>query len=251
MKTTIIHKPEIFQINVLDNRYYTLDNVTFFPSVTSILEVYPKGFGFNQWLKDVGNNASEIAERAAEQGSRVHNACDQLAKGYELQWINEAGEGVYSLEEWKMILRFKEFIQLSGAKIVHNERSLCSPELGYGGTIDLVIELDGKLWLIDIKTSNYLHTVNELQVAAYAAMYNKEGGIPIHQTGILWLKGSTRTDKIDHAKGIYQGKGWQLKTFDRHYNDAYKIFEYTHKIYLEENPVCKPLNLQYPDTIKL
>ena len=74
----IIHKKESKQINVLDNRYYTLDEIDYFPSVTTILEVFPKGFGFNQWLKDVGNNASEIADRAATSGTKVHDACDAL-----------------------------------------------------------------------------------------------------------------------------------------------------------------------------
>jgi hypothetical protein len=197
MRTTLIHKPELKRIDILDHRYYTLDNVNYYPGVTTILDVYPKGFGFNQWLKDVGNNASEIVERAAEQGSRVHDACEKLAAGYELKWIGESGASLYSEEEWKMILRFKEFVENSGCKILHTEKNMCSPELGYGGTIDLIVELGGKTWLIDIKTSNYLHTTHELQVGAYASMWNAEreigSGDIIDYTGILWLKASTRT----------------------------------------------------------
>lgn len=251
MNQTIIHNPDVKQLNVLDSRFYPFDDVTYFPSVTTILEVYPKGFGFNQWLKDVGNNASEIVDRAKMSGSRVHNACDLLAKGHEITWMNAAGESLYSLEEWKMILNFKKFIETSEAKIVMNERSMINKQDRYGGTIDLLCTIAGKTWLIDIKTSNYIHTTHELQLAAYTMMVESNEIASIDNVGVLWLKAQTRTDKIDHKKGIYQGEGWQLKTFERSIADAYKVFEYTHKIWLEENPVWKPLNQIYPDTISL
>ena len=248
---TIIHNKEAKQINILDSRFYTFDDINYFPGVTTILEVYPKGFGFNQWLKDVGNNAVEIMERAGDIGTKVHHACETLNSGLEINWMNENGEGLYSLEEWKMILRYKEFINTTGAKIINNEMSLCSSLLGYGGTLDLIVEINNKLFLLDIKTSNYLHTSHELQVSAYVKLYEEKTGNIIDSTGIVWLKAATRTAKIDHAKNIYQGAGWQLKTFDRHHNDAYKIFEHTHNIWKEENPTWKPLNQIYPDSIKL
>lgn len=208
---TLLHKPEVKQINVLDNRYYTIDGNTYYPSVTTILEIYPKGFGFNQWLKDVGNNASEIADRAAESGSRVHDACDMLNKGYEIKWMDDDGNGKYSLEEWKMILRYKEFIETTKAKIIKSEFNMCSHDLGFGGTVDIIAEIDGRHWLIDIKTSNYLHTSHELQVAAYATMYNREleleAGTEIEETGILWLKAATKTSKIDAVKKNLSGSG--------------------------------------------
>ena len=71
----------------------------------------------------------------------------------------------------------------------------------------------------------------------------------IDKTAILWLKALTRgADK----KGIaIQGKGWQLKEFDRPYEDAFKLFQYTQAIWEEENPNYKPKNLIYPATFKL
>lgn len=246
----VYHNAETQQINYLDNRYYTNDGLIFFPSVTTILEVYPKGFGFNQWLKDVGNNAVEIADRAAVIGSKIHDACDQLNNGREILWADEKGNGFYSIDEWKMILNYSKFWELSGAQLIASETNFCSGTLGYGGTIDLIVMINGKRWLIDIKTSNYLHTSHELQVAAYANLWN-ESNEPIDQTAILWLKAATRTEKVDHSKGIIQGIGWQVKTFDRHYRDAFKIFQHTHEIWKEENPRYVPLNMVYPDRMKL
>lgn len=259
MRKQIFHNEKAQQINVLDSRYYTNDGTKFYPSVTTILDVYPKGFGFNQWLRDVGSNAEQIADRAAETGSRVHKACEMLNNGVELAWIDENGKSEYTVEEWKMILRYSDFFKSSGAEIVANEANFCNSDLGYGGTLDLVVNIGGNRWLIDIKTSNYLHTSHELQVAAYATLWNAahaplakpDDTNTIDQTAILWLKAATKTEKTDHEKGIYQGAGWQLKTFDRHYSEAYKIFQHTHAIWKEENPNYKPANLIYPDRINL
>lgn len=247
---TIVHNEDTKQINYLDNRYYTNDGKTFFPSVTTILDVYPKGFGFNQWLKDVGSNAEQIAERAASTGSAVHDACDRLNKGMELKWATEQGRGIYSIEEWQMILRYAEFWKTTDAELVCSETNFCSPELGFGGTLDIVAMINGKRWLLDIKTSNYIHTSHELQLSAYAKLWD-EHNPPIDHVGIIWLKASTRTDKTDHAKSIYQGAGWQVKSFDRTHHEAFKIFQHTQAIWKEENANYKPLNMIYPDRLKL
>lgn len=255
--THVIHRPEVNQINFLDQRFYTNDGgKTFFPSVTTILEIYPKGFGFDQWLKDVGNNASQIADRAAEIGSKVHALTEQLNMGIQLTWADENGNALHSKQEWEMILRYADFWKKCSPKLIANEKSFCSPDLGFGGTIDRVVMIGGKRYMIDIKTSNYLHTSHELQLSAYATMWNEfNPHNPIEETAILWLKPSIRTENIDLEKGIYQGisdaGAWQLKTFKRHYSDAYKIFQHTHAIWKEENPTYKPANKVLPDVIML
>jgi len=249
---TVFHNTEAKQINYLDNRYYTLDEKTYYPSVTTILEVFPKGFGFEQWLKDVGSNASEIANRAAESGSKVHSATEFFHEGVEILWANEHGLPNYTFQEWEMILRYKEFWTKCQPELIANETMFCSDELRFGGTLDRVVMIAGKRWLIDVKTSNYLHKSYELQLSAYAEMWNLfNPSIPIEETGILWLKANTRTDKIDVEKNIFQGIGWQVKTFERHYSDAFKIFKHAQAIWEEENPTYKPLNKIYPDRIKL
>lgn len=248
----VFHEKEAQQITVLDNRFYTNDNKSYYPSVTTILEVYPKGFGFEQFLKDVGSNAKEIVERAAEQGSKVHAATEHLHTGSPLKWADEEGKPIYTLKEWEMILKFKAFWDKYKPELIANEKSFCSESLGFGGTLDRVIMLAGVRFLVDIKTSNYLHKSHELQLAAYATLWNElNPSQPIEQTAILWLNASTRTEKTDLEKHIYQGSGWQLKCFDRHYTDSFRIFQHTHALWKEENPVYKPLNQIYPDTITL
>lgn len=252
----LFHNPETRQINFLDERFYTNDNKVYYPSVTQILSVYPKGFGFESWLKEVGNNANEIVSKAAAIGSIAHQASEDLNNGQEIFWADENGNAKYSQLEWELILRFVDFWEKCRPELIANEKNFCSPELGYGGTLDRVLMIAGKRYLMDIKTSNYLHTTHELQLSAYATIWNKfNPQYPIEETAILWLKPSIRTEKLDIEKGIYQGVSaagaWQLKTFERHYTDAYRIFEHTLAIWREENPSYKPANKILPDRVKL
>lgn len=245
-----LYNKEALQINCLDERFYTLDGVTFYPSVTTVLEVYPKGYGFLQWLKDVGNNADEIVRRAGEQGSHVHDAIDQFLKGLPVYWVDKNEKPNYTLEEWQMILKFVEFWEKFQPKLIANEKKIVSEKLGIGGTIDLICEINGETWLIDYKTSNALYPSYELQLSAYAVMWNEENpNNRIDRHGLMWLKSQTRGEDKKGEK--IQGKGWIVKEPERDYYDSYKIFNHCHAIWKEENPSYKPKNLVYPAMIKI
>lgn len=240
------------QITLFDDRFYTKNGKDYFPSVTTVLDVYPKGFGFQQWLKDVGNNAQQIMERAGEFGTNVHDATEKLNNGLELELFDLLGKELYSLEEWESILRYKKFWTEVKPKLIANEISLCSPTLGFGGTIDRVVDINGKIWLIDIKTSNAMRKTYEMQLAAYVKLWEEASPKqPIHGVAVVWLKSNTRTEKIDFEKDVYQGKGWQFVTFDKHHNDSYRLFEHTHAIWKEDNPTFIPANKVLPMKIKL
>lgn len=256
-----LYREELQKIDFLDERFYSKDNINWFPSVTHILDSYPKGYGFTQWLKDVGDNSSQIAARAAESGTKVHDAIDRFFNGEMVKWVNDKGEANYSYEEWMMLMKFIEFWNTYKPKIVAHELSLCSPELGYGGTLDEVSILNGELWLIDYKSSNAIYKTYELQQAAYARMWNwyletdlefrKTFGQygKIKRTGVLWLKATTRGPDKKGEK--IQGNGWQIKEFERHYDESFKVFGHIHNIWKEENPNPKPKNMSFPDRFHL
>ena len=244
----ILHDKEAHQINYLDERFYTNDGETFYPSVTTVLEVYPKGYFFNQWLKDLGMNADEVLRRAGEVGSNVHEGIESYLKGNELKWMLDNGEQNFTFEEWLMILKFVEFWQTYKPELLSTEKNLISENLKLGGTLDITCIINGEKWLIDAKTSNYIWKTHELQLAAYAMMENEKED-RVDRVGIMHLKALTRGP--DKAGKKIQGKGWQLKEFNRHYTEAWKIFEHTYKIWQEENPVYKPKNMIYADRVSM
>lgn len=238
--------PTSKKLNILDNRYYNR-NGKYYPSVTSILQYMPKNKFFESWLKDVGHNADLIARKAAEDGTQVHEAIERYLAGEKLQWINEYGQSNYSLEVWKMILRFSDFWTTYKPQLVESEIHLFSDQYEYAGTCDLVVELNGEKWILDIKTSNSLHTSYDLQVAAYAQAWNENFEEKINRCGILWLKSSKR----GNANNKIQGKGWELYESDRSMEQNLKLFHSIHELYKLEHPNHKPSHEEYPLEIQL
>jgi len=232
------------KIQVLDERFYTLDNEIFYPSVTTVLNAYPKGIYFNKWLKEQGDNADTILREAGEQGSNVHNAIESFLLGNEIYWFDENGKESYTLLEWQMICRFMEFYKCVD-NVEQIEMQLFSENHKIGGTLDLICIIDGKRWLIDFKTSNGLYKTYELQLAIYKQVYEEMMNKNIDNYGVLWLKSNHRTDKPP-----FQGKGWILKDFSNNHEHNLKLYHHTRALWDEENPNFKPKNLEYPNSFK-
>lgn len=275
----IFNDPKNKRITCLDERYYSKDMENFYPSVTTVLQVYPKGFGYEKWLKENGEDADSILKEAGEQGSKVHDGIDQIIKGEQVMWthqlvdtyqlrtvesheqfIMDKEDGnigkylkeiqIYSLLEWQMLLRFAEFVEQVKPEFEANELNMIVDELKLGGTLDIVCMINGERWLIDTKTSNYIHKSHEIQLSAYKKMWDVlNPSMPIDRVGILWLKAQTRG--VDSKGKSIQGQGWQLKPIGMEADHGWKLFEHTRAIWDSENPNYKPKNLIYPDRIKL
>jgi hypothetical protein len=234
------------QVNVLDSRFYRREG-NYYPSVTSVLNYFPKNQFFHSWLKDVGHNSDIIAAKAAGEGTQVHTAVDDFLNGKEITWIDEFGNAKYNLDVWKMILRFADFWNTHKPELIATEYHLFSDEHKYAGTADLVVRLFDNIWLLDLKTSNSLHTSYDLQLAAYATAWNETHDEKVTHTGILWVKANTRSE----GKGDkIQGKGWELKVI----NDIEKnftMFKNIYEIYTLENPNFKPVTETLPTSVKI
>jgi hypothetical protein len=234
------------QVNILDSRFYRREGA-YFPSVTSILNYFPKNQFFHSWLKDVGHNSDIIASKAAGEGTQVHTAVDNFLNGQEITWIDEYGNAKYNLDVWKMILRFADFWNTHKPELIATEYHLFSDVHKYAGTADLVVRLFDNIWLLDLKTSNSLHTSYDLQLAAYATAWNETHDEKVTHTGILWVKANTRSE----GKGDkIQGKGWELKMV----NDIEKnftMFKNIYEIYTLENPNFKPVTETLPISVKI
>ena len=245
LKRIVEHEGE--QINFLDQRFYKTENGEYYPSVTTILGFYPKNKFFESWLKDVGHNSDIIVRKASEEGTAVHNAIEKFLAGEEIVWMDENKHANFSLDVWKMILRFADFWHANKPELIASEIHLLSHEHKYAGTCDLIVKIDDKVWLLDTKTSNSLHTSYNLQLAAYANAWNEVSDIKIEEVGILWLKSSKRKNK----DGKMQGNGWEIIQPDRKLDEYFTMFKNIYEIYLLENPNQKPLFESLPTSVKL
>lgn len=243
------YKPQLSRVDFLDRRVYKRKEGLYYPSVTSILSYIPKNRFFETWLKDVGHNADIVLRRAGKEGTQVHEAAEKLVKGETVSWMDERGVARYDLHVWEMILKFADFWKLHKPELISSEDFVYSDIHKYAGTSDLVVKMDGEIWLLDIKTSTSLHKAHDLQVAAYATAINEQKGDNyIQRTGILWLKSSTR--KESKIPGVYQGKGWQIKVVDE-IEKNFELFKLIYKLYEMDNPITEPIFNSYPTTVKL
>lgn len=247
-KRKLNYDGQLEQITFLDRRVYKKEEGVYYPSVTTVLQYMPKNKFFDNWLKDVGHNADLIMRKAANEGNAVHEAVEDLVAGKEITWLDEYGNAKYNLTVWNMILKAAEFFKKHKPTVIAAEEFTFSDEFKYAGTADLVVEMDGERWLLDVKTSNNLHRSYDLQLAAYAKAWEEMFGQKIDRTGILWLKSSKRSE--GKKPGIYQGKGWEIKQIDN-IDDNFELFKTIYSLYKLDNPTIEPIYNSYPTKVKL
>ncbi len=111
-------------------------------------------------VKALTSRANWTRDEAASLGSAVHNLADQLVKGEPLDVESPlAHEYAKGYAEWWQASGWR--LRLSEAVVVH-------PDVGYGGTFDLLAyDRDGKTVLADIKTGKAVYKEAILQLTAY------------------------------------------------------------------------------------
>lgn len=201
----------------INGSHFYEKNKHIYPSVTTILQAYPKGKYFETWLKQNGMFSDELRDTAAIKGINVHKAIERLVKN-ETLYIKE-----YKEEEWKMVCRFVDFVkEQKNFRPIKSEVIVCNEHDEYAGTVDLICEIDGEIWLIDFKTSKMNHESYHLQAAAYfKAMYSE----PITKAGVLIL-------------GLNTQKGWKLIETEN-IEERYKLFLNTYELWKYQNPKDK------------
>ncbi len=260
MKT--FHDPKSQRIDFLDERFYSWgegDSKVYYPSTTHVLSVYPKGYGFEQYLKLLGSNADEKLEQAGKTGTTVHGAIEQFLIDGVVTWADEKGQAKYTEQEWIMIGKFVDFYQTNNIEVIGVEIKFVDHVQKIGGTIDLICRINGQMWIVDTKTGNGIYKSSEMQQAVYcraidnilAKKANIIGGqlepanlAKIDRCGLLHLKATTRG--VDKTGKAIQGEGWKLVEVED-IDKTYRLYEHTRAIYDEENPIAKPKNLIYPD----
>jgi len=148
---------------------YSLDGKVV-PSVTQILNI-ANDFGFVN--KDVLDRASKFGT-AVHKATELYDACD----------LNEATLDIALLpylDAWKMFLSNTNFRVISSEARVYSKH-------GYAGTFDRLGYLNGRLTLLDIKTSTTVARSTSLQLAAYEQAYKEMHDMQIEQLISVQLK---------------------------------------------------------------
>lgn len=230
------------QLTFIDQRFYFNDKNQFVPSVSTILEAFPKGPEFYKWLKETGDDSDRIRDAAGDKGSNVHHMTEQYDKGLQVSLLDESGRQSWGVSEWAMMARYAEFRHQVGSSmsIEQIEMNVVDFDLGYAGTLDRLVTLKGKTMILDIKTSNAIYPSYWLQLAAYKALFEKQSGMTVDSVGIVWLNAKTRGTQPNKI----QGNGWQVLTKDDTSDDM-DLFEATKKLWLAQNKNTIPREISY------
>ena len=248
---------EANRIAFLDSRFYRCADGSFVPSVTTILEAYPKGAQYYEWLKKHGQDADEIRDEAGRRGSVVHEATEVLDLGGKLDLMDADGSPRYKLSEWAMIGRYVEFRRRFPATMHAVETKLADAGAGFAGTLDRLMTIDGITYLVDIKTSGSIWDSYWLQQAAYHELLHTTGAIaqmfpdgevPEVKLAILWLNAKTRSEG---RGGAIQGPGWQMVMQPEETPVLLDRFQKTRALWMAENVNAMPKTTEYELTLQL
>ncbi|MDD4028549.1 MAG: PD-(D/E)XK nuclease family protein [Caldisericia bacterium] len=151
------------------------------PSVTTIIAQLDKPY-LLKWANTIGLKGYSyegIRNKAADTGTLAHTMVENLIKGKE----EDFSAHPLFVPANRSYAAFQQWFSLHDVQFLGSEISLVNHELGYGGTIDIIARVNGKICIVDIKTSNQLCTEYHYQVAAYALLL---------ETATLNDKGETR-----------------------------------------------------------
>lgn len=230
------------KMTFLDSRFYQTESGNYVPSVTTILDAYPKGAAYYEWLKKNGEDSDTIRDEAGKRGSVVHELTERYDNGEDVELLDSFGNIHCKLNEWAMFERYVDFTERFNPTHESIEQNIISETLGFAGTLDRVTVLNGKKYLLDIKTSGAVYPSYWLQLAAYEKLLTELTGFnPVEGVAILWLNAKTRTNGKGDA---IQGIGWQLITKEEN-NKDWELFKATHQLWLAENKDMQPRKISY------
>lgn len=120
----------------------------------------------------------EVVDQAADIGTAVHAGIEQALHGLPDDDVQTfvAGEleGDEQVEKaLKALGGFFQWRDMVSLEPVEQEVSLVSETYEYGGTLDLVARVGGKLALVDWKTSGGIYRETLIQLAAYGELWDE------------------------------------------------------------------------------
>lgn len=104
-------------------------------------------------------------EEAGQKGTDVHKEIENLVAG-----LIATNNGVFKGDETSGIPQIQKFIDWAvenKVKFLESEKHVFSESLWIGGILDLVLEMDGKKLIADIKTSSGIYNEAFFQMGAY------------------------------------------------------------------------------------
>jgi genome maintenance exonuclease 1 len=171
-------------------RRYTTPTGEQYKSITTVLGNYNKQ-AIMEWRERIGaEEANKISTRAANRGTKVHKICED----YINNTMNFIDDAMMMPDLKEMFFKIKPIIDEKLGDVYSQEQALYSHQLKIAGRVDLIGMWDGKLSVIDFKTSakqkeeSYIQNYF-MQCTAYALMFSELTGMWIDDIVVLIATG--------------------------------------------------------------
>ena len=167
-------------------RLYTTPEGNRYKSITTVLSHYNKQ-GIYEWRQAVGEEyANKVSRRAADRGTKVHKICEDYLNNE----IPELKMQMMMPDLKELFFKIKPFIDENIGKVYTQEQALYSDKYRIAGRVDLIAEWNGKVAVIDYKTSTKQKDEENIQnyfmqCTAYALMFAERTGIWIDDIVVL------------------------------------------------------------------
>ena len=152
-----------------------------------------------QIFKEAGREHVKGKEKAADIGTAIH-------KWAELYLLGKKPKKPKNPQMLLGINAFLKWLKEYKVELVYTERKVYSRLHDYAGTVDLVAKIDGKLSVVDFKSSNGLYNEYRFQVASYMQALREELALDFKQ---YWL---TRFGKED---GNFEAQCFDIEEFPK------------------------------------
>ena len=212
------------EMNSSDRYTYNGKNV---PRVTEVLSKMISEEKLMSWANSLGfkhQRYKDVLSKAAVFGTKIHHGIECFLKG---EKVPEDTPSICfkAFQEWWKIIETTDY------EIIGQEQKLVCE--WYGGTYDCLMKINGKLYLIDFKTSNHVTYKYYLQLAAYSKVLREKENVNIDGVLILQLnKYQPKYKEYILDLSIPEHKEY-FNLCERTFESI--LYSYYHIHYLEEN----------------
>lgn len=135
-------------------------------------------------------------EKAGEAGTNVHLQIEHYIKGQPFDTMTPQVKG--------MVEKFVKWAVENKVKFLESEKRLYSRKFWYAGTMDFVAEIDGKVWIGDVKTASGIYPEYFFQTAGYQLALQEMGEYPNIEGHIIVNCKKTGEFEVQRSYGYLQ-----------------------------------------------
>jgi ATP-dependent exoDNAse (exonuclease V) beta subunit len=136
-----------------------------YPSVTEIIHSQPTPW-LDKWKAKYGEERCERKLKLANQiGTEFHRCVEEIMTG------KTPEPKIFKPRVSGMLKSFKTWFDSVQVAPYANEMKVYSRKYRYQGTFDMLGEIDGKLYIVDYKSSSQIQESMGMQLAAYGYAY--------------------------------------------------------------------------------